>query len=152
MNQSRATRDKKDSLRSRSIDWLFPAESRQFYGQRWLNILLRSVHLLGVAGVGGGFLLGVEDSRWMVFWILTLTTGVALSLLYVWSNALWLFQLKGVAIITKLLCLTTAIALPAWRAELFSVAVIISAVIAHAPAKVRGYLILMRHRQGEMRC
>jgi len=81
MNQSRATRDKKDSLRSRSIDWLFPAESRQFYGQRWLNILLRSVHLLGVAGVGGGFLLGVEDSRWMVFWILTLTTGVALSLL-----------------------------------------------------------------------
>lgn len=54
MNQSRATRDKKDSLRSRSIDWLFPAESRQFYGQRWLNILLRSVHLLGVAGVGGG--------------------------------------------------------------------------------------------------
>ena len=55
MNQSRATRDKKDSLRSRSIDWLFPAESRQFYGQRWLNILLRSVHLLGVAGVGGGY-------------------------------------------------------------------------------------------------
>ncbi|HHJ20373.1 MAG TPA: hypothetical protein ENJ84_11220 [Gammaproteobacteria bacterium] len=144
--------DEKVSTHRHWENRLFPRKSRQFMGQRWLNIILRSLHLVGIAGVSGGFLFTLEIAQWKIFWLLALVTGITLSLIYLWSNALWLFQLKGVAIITKLVLLGIAFVQPAWRAELFVVIILISAIIAHAPGKVRGYLLFMRHRQDDMKC
>lgn len=138
-NQQGAEPDILDGFASRAVRVLFPACPRMFPGQRWLNIGLRSAHIIGVAGISGGFLFGLEEMRWMPFWYLTLATGVVLSLLYVWSSAAWLFQLKGLAIVIKLLLLGAAISLPTWRAELFMLIILISGLIAHAPGWVRGY-------------
>ena len=121
---------------------LFPATARIFPGMRWLNIGLRSVHLVGVAGIGGGFLFMLDEAQWLPFWHLTLVTGILLSLLYIWENAIWLLQLKGLVIITKLLLLGVALMLPDWRAELFIMVIVISGLIAHAPGSVRGYQFL----------
>lgn len=119
---------------------LFPVKPRLFPGQRWLNIILRSLHLIGVAGIAGGFLFVLEEARWLTFWHLTLATGVMLSLLYIWSSAIWLLQLKGIAIILKLLLLALAFRLPEWRSELFIAVIAISGFIAHAPGVIRGYI------------
>ena len=118
---------------------IIPDEPRYFPGQRWLNILLRSLHLVGIAGIGAGFLFAQEPSQWQTFWQLTLLSGTALVLIYLWSTALWLIQLKGLAILLKLLLLWLAMANPELRGFLFVAIVMISGVIAHAPSRVRGY-------------
>lgn len=123
------------------FDWLFPHQPRNFAGQRWLNIVLRALHLVGVSGIGGGFLFGLDETLWSPYWYITLGSGIALSLLYLWSDGRWLFQLKGVVILFKLLLLAVAVAIPVLRAELFLLVVVLSAVIAHAPGRVRGFSV-----------
>lgn len=118
---------------------LIAIEPRTFPGQRWANILLRSLHLVGVAGVGAGFLQGAPENQWLAFWYLAVGSGVALMLLYVWSSITWLFQAKGLVIVAKLGLLGLAGLYPAWGAELFVAIIVFSSVIAHAPGAVRGY-------------
>lgn len=142
-------RNQQDNFRTLAAGMLFPANPRYFRGERWLNIGLRSAHLIGVAGISGGFLFALEEMHWMPFWYLTLATGVILSLLYIWSSAAWLFQLKGLAIVVKVLLLGVAMTLPAWRAELFMLIILISGLIAHAPGWVRGYRPEMRNKKIE---
>ena len=122
-------------------NWFFPAQARYFPGQRGLNILLRAAHLVGVAGIGGGFLFGLDEALWWPWWWLTLSSGVLLSLIYLYSNGRWVFQLKGQVILLKLALLALAFGLPAWRAELFVLVIGLSALIAHAPGAVRGYTL-----------
>ena len=116
---------------------LAPSQPRHFPGQRWLNILLRSLHLVGLAGIAGFFLFGASAPD--VYWQLTLLSGVLLLMIYVWSSALWLLQLKGQVILFKLILLGLAMRYPAWRAELFIAILVLSGVIAHAPGSVRGW-------------
>jgi hypothetical protein len=117
---------------------LFPDEARTFTGERWVDIGLRCAHLVGVAGIGGGFLLTLEQDRRLTFWHLTLVSGVLLSLLYLWSSAAWLLQRKGLAIMFKLVLLALALGLPTWRGSLFIAVIVLSGLIAHAPGRVRG--------------
>ena len=119
------------------IQILFPSEARWFRGERWVNIGLRCTHLVGVAGIGGGILFDLPAETWSSYWQLTLASGVVLSMLYIWSSAIWLFELKGQAILLKVILLAAALAFPAVRGELFVVIVVISGLIAHAPARVR---------------
>ncbi|SCZ67515.1 hypothetical protein [Thiohalomonas denitrificans] len=121
---------------------LIPAVPRQFPGERWINIALRCLHLVGIAGISGGFLFTLAEAQWLPFWYLTLSSGVALSLLYVWSTALWLVQLKGIAILLKVALLAAATLFPEWRAGLFVSIILISGLIAHAPGAVRGYRLI----------
>jgi hypothetical protein len=108
-----------------------------FTGQRWVNIGLRCVHLIGVAGIGGGFLFGLDAQLWVSYWYVTLATGVALSLIYIWSTAVWLFELKGLAVVLKILLLALALAIPGLRGASFIAIIVLSGLIAHAPARVR---------------
>lgn len=124
----------------------FPAKQRQFIGKRWLNIFLRSFHLVGIAGIGGGFIFGLEEVQWLPFLYLAVLAGGLLSLLYIWSDAIWLFQLRGLVIITKIFLLSLTLIFPDWRAELFISIIIISSLIAHAPGSVRGYQIITLKR------
>ena len=117
---------------------LFPAKSRWFYGKRWLNIILRTLHLIGIAGVGGAYLYHAATDVWMPYMVLTLISGSIMVLLEVWTNGIWLLQLRGLATMLKLaiLALTFLVGLKAYI--LFSV-IIISGIMAHAPANVRYY-------------
>jgi hypothetical protein len=119
------------------ISLLFPHEARVFPGQRWVNISLRCAHLVGVAGIAGGFLFGLEPEAWASYWHLTLASGIALSLIYVWSTAAWLFELKGLTIILKTMLLALALAVPSLKGEVFIAIIVMSGLIAHAPARVR---------------
>lgn len=117
--------------------WLFPATSRSFTGQRWVNIALRTAHLLGVSGIGGGFLLGADPALWRPWLWLVIATGGAMVALQLWQNAVWLIQIRGIATLAKLLLLALM-----FRAEdvaplLFVAIIIISAVVSHAPGSVR---------------
>ena len=118
---------------------LFPEESRYFPGQRWFNIGLRTLHLLGIAGLGGGFLYPGLESDWLGYLYLTTFSGIGLTLISIWSNGIWLLQLRGQAILLKVLLLSLIPLWPELRLLLFVLVIVISGVISHAPAKVRYY-------------
>ncbi len=123
------------SLRPR---WL-PPPPRFLPGQRWMNIALRGLHLVGIAGLAGGFLFGLPEAQWAAYAYLAIATGILLSTLYLWTDARWLAKLKGQAILAKLVLLALALAHPAWRPEAFVLVILLSAFFAHAPDRVRSY-------------
>ena len=125
---------------------LFPSESRLFPGQRWINIGLRTLHLIGIAGVGGGYFYPAADQSWLDFLYLTLISGLMLMLLSIWSNGIWLVQLRGQAILLKLLLLVLIPFWPEQQAALMVVVIVISGLISHAPGDVRYYSLFHGRR------
>lgn len=121
---------------------LFPPSPRRFPGQRWLNVALRSVHLCAVAGLGAGFLHGLPAAAWHPWLWAALMSGSALVALFVWTDGRWLAQPPGLAVGAKLGLLAIALHRPDAGAALFLAVVAISAVFAHAPARVRHRVLL----------
>ena len=120
------------------LDYVFPDVDRTFSGLRWINIILRTIHLIGVAGVGGGFLYSSQQENWMPYLGLAVTSGIMMMCLSIWSNGMWLLQLRGVAMIVKLLLLALSL-ISGVEASVIIVVIAISGIIAHAPGKVRYY-------------
>lgn len=118
------------------LDIVFPDADRTFPGQRWVNIMLRTTHLVGITGVGGGFLYHSPQENWMPYLGLTVVSGVMMMGLSIWVSGMWLLQLRGVAVIVKLLFLGFAM-IRGLEASIIIIVIIISGVIAHAPGKVR---------------
>ena len=113
-------------------------QPRFFPGQRWLNIGLRSLHILGVVGMGAGFLTHQSpDDSFRLYLILTLATGLGMTLIDAWSNRQWLAQLSGQTVLLKLLLLGLIPLWPTAREALFILVILISAVVSHAPARIR---------------
>ncbi len=113
--------------------------------KRWSKISLRTLHLLSVAGVGGGILFGLEKDLWLNYWWLALASGALMMLMDCISNPVWLVQIRGISIILKLIFLTLIGFHPDWDQFLLIVIIVISAVISHAPGKLR-YYSLYHHR------
>ena len=109
--------------------------------KRWSKISLRTLHLIAVAGVGGGILLGIDKSQWLNYWWLALGSGFLMMLMDMISNRVWIVQVRGLTVLLKLILLVFLGSYPAWDKLLLLVVIIISAVISHAPSKLRYYSI-----------
>lgn len=125
---------------------LFPAESRNFPVNRWTRISLRTLHLIGTAGVGGGFLYQSPKESWLPYLILTVASGFAFMLLELWTNAVWIIQIRGVAILIKLLLLSCLHFCQGYAAWALVISIVISGLISHAPANVRYFSVLHGRR------
>ncbi len=112
--------------------------------KRWTKISLRTLHLLSVAGVGGGILFGLEKSLWLNYWWLAMGTGILMMLIDVISNPVWLVQIRGVTVFVKLALLVMMVMFPAWDSTLLVMIIIMSSVISHAPGKLRYYSVYHR--------
>ena len=112
--------------------------------KRWTKISLRTLHLLAVAGVGGGILFSLEKDLWLNYWWLALASGALMMLIDIVSNPVWLVQLRGLVIFFKLFLLTLLGSQPHLDSQLLLVIIIISAVISHAPGKLRYYSVYHR--------
>jgi hypothetical protein len=113
--------------------------------KRWSKISLRTLHLLAVAGAGGGILFGLEKQLWINYWWLAIASGALMMLIDIVANPVWIVQVRGLVIIVKLILLAMLGRYPAWDSFLLAVIIIMSAVISHAPGKVRYYSFF--HRQ-----
>jgi hypothetical protein len=118
---------------------LFPDPPRGFPGRRWANITLRTLHLIGVAGMGGGWLYGADPEAWRPYLWLVLASGGVMVLLELTATCLWLLQLRGLAVVAKLLLLAAAARWPEATPWLLVGVIVLSSVFAHAPADVRYY-------------
>lgn len=107
--------------------------------KRWTKISLRTLHLLSVAGVGGGILFGLDKNLWFSYWWLALVSGVLMMLIDIISNPVWLVQVRGLVIFVKLFLLVwlgNNATLDVW---LLAAIIIISSVVSHAPGNLRYY-------------
>ncbi len=129
-----------------SSSLLFPKSSRQFPGQRWINISLRTLHLIGLSGTGAGFLSNNPQINWKAFLLLTIISGTSMMLISIWSNGIWLLQLRGQTILLKLALLSLILLQPKYHAELFILVIILSGLISHAPGNTRYYSIFYGRR------
>jgi hypothetical protein len=126
------------------LTWLFPKQKRDFTAKRYLSISLRTLHLFGIAGFAGFFLFDLPEALWRPYAILALTTGSLMMLVELYVDAIWLIQLRGLAVITKIFLLLLAMNAPQLTTTLFCLIVLISGYFSHAPGKVRYYSPLLR--------
>lgn len=110
-------------------------QRRDFPGRRWLTIVLRSLHLVGVVLVGAALLGGGGDRQ--VAAMLMLATGVTLYGLDLWANSAHFGELAGVFILVKLLLVLAMVLYPASAAVLFWLLILASSVVSHAPGNFR---------------
>lgn len=125
--------------------WLFPQEKRDIPAKRWLGISLRTLHLFGMAGLAGAYLFQQPESSWYPYLLLTVITGLLMAAMEVYSDGIWLVQLRGTAIVFKLMLLSTVL----WwfeqpNAYIYFSVIVISGVVSHAPGKLRYYSIWHR--------
>lgn len=122
-----------------------------FTGKREIKLALRSGHLVFIAIITGGAFFGEPPAHLHGYWIGALVTGLALMLIDSLSNLIWFVQIRGIIILTKLLCLALALLKPEWSTPILLAVVFISGVIAHAPSKWRyhsvyhGYIIQSKY-------
>lgn len=126
------------------MSWIFPESKRSLPGKRWLNITMRSFHLVGLLGVGGGVVFGLPLAEWQLFFWLMLVTGAIMILTELWTSGIWLVQLRGLATLTKLLLLLL-IPFTHFDVLVLVIVVLLSSFFAHAPASIRYYSVW--HRQ-----
>ena len=112
--------------------------------KRWTKISLRTLHLLAVAGVGGGILFGLEKDLWINYWWLALVSGVFMMVIDITSNPVWMVQVRGLVIYLKLVLLAFIGSNPPIDGLLLAVIIVVSGIISHAPSQLRYYSVYHR--------
>lgn len=112
---------------------------RDFPGQRWVRISVRTWHLLSMAFLLGGFGYGIPlPDLTLALWN-TFASGLVFSSMELYATGIWLFQLKGQAVLIKLLLLGFVLASPKNALGFMIVAVIIGGISSHMPGRYRYY-------------
>ncbi|BDM63303.1 hypothetical protein NFHSH190041_07550 [Shewanella sp. NFH-SH190041] len=121
---------------------------RRYWAQRLGKTALRAIHILGIAGSGGGILLHVPFPQWQSYWVMAMCTGTIMMLWEIVKDWRWLIQLKGVLTLVKLLLLVLFIPLPDYQPELFVIILLLSVLVTHGPSGLRHYSVVHRRRLG----
>jgi hypothetical protein len=111
------------------------APRRSIPGGRWLSVVLRAAHLLGVIWLGAavhGAPLAAQGIG-----IYVLVTGVALFVLDLFTYPQHLREVAGLAVFVKLALVVGIVAVEPARLPLFWTVVVWSAIFSHAPANFR---------------
>lgn len=110
------------------------ANIRNIPGKRWLNVGLRTIHLIGLILLGHA-LLGQSSPHDAA--LIVLFSGFGMFLLDTWSKPTQLLEPCGFGVIVKLALVAMIAVHPDWAATGFWVILILSTVLAHAPARIR---------------
>jgi len=118
---------------------LFPKPKRDFPAQRWVRISVRTWHLLSMGYLLGGAGLGVPLVELHFGLWGTLASGLVFVALELYASGVWLLQLKGQAVILKLLLLGAAMTATGSPLPYLIAAVIIGGISSHMPGRYRYY-------------
>jgi hypothetical protein len=107
---------------------------------RWINVILRGLHLVAVILLGAGLLGAPLDAGQAA--IAVATTGFAMFGLDLWRKPQHLREAAGLAVLGKLVLVGWMAIDASARPVLFWLIVAGSAISAHAPARFRHAIIL----------
>ena len=134
--------------RSLLLRVLFPEEERRFPGERQLRALLRTAHIVAMAVLVGGHF--YDAPRQALLWPLALSvgTGFLFMLLELHGSFDWLFQVRGLITIAKIVLVLLIPTFWDHRMWLLLPAVAIASLSSHMSSGFRYYSILSR-KEGE---
>jgi uncharacterized membrane protein len=110
--------------------------------RRLSKVIVRTIHLVGIAGFFGNAMMGNVDS---IYVTLTIVTGIVLTLMEASSGWVWFVQLRGVFMYLKLLLLLLIHFEPASAIPCLIAVIALSGFISHAPSWIRYFSL--RHWQ-----
>ena len=102
--------------------------------RRLSKVLVRSIHLVGIAGAFGSAMMGTSESAYIT---LALLSGVALTLMEAYGGWIWFVQLRGVAVYLKLLLLLFMHLHPEASIPVLIAVIVLSGFFSHAPSWIR---------------
>jgi len=129
--------------------WQRWEQPRPLPGVRPLRTTLRTAHLIAFGTLYGGHVYGLPAERLWPALLATVGTGGALTGLEVYRLPLWLFQLRGVATLMKIVLVAAVAVCWPCRVWLLTAAIIIGGVASHMPGRYRYYSIIHRRVIGE---
>jgi hypothetical protein len=112
------------------------ADFRDFFGRRWLIVLLRAALLVGLVGTGAILIAGLPFAGQTPF-VTLLVSGLAMMAIDLWVAPARFSEVAGLAILLKLALLLCLAYATSARMLIFWGVLVFSAIIAHAPASVR---------------
>ena len=123
------------------MHWMI-AKKRTFPGKRWFSIMLRCIHLAGICGLAGAYLFALPEAEWYAYLLLTIVSGFLMMLKEIYSDGIWLLQLRGQVIFLKIAMLGGGVIFLAEPNQLiFLIVIVLSGIVAHAPGKLRYYSV-----------
>jgi len=124
--------------------WLAPDAPRRVPHARAWNVGLRTLHLMAFGILLGGHFWGVQADLLYPSLAITVASGAALMGLEIYQNAQWLFLVKGLAVLAKLVLLLLVPFFWEARVPILFAVVALSSIGAHMPARFRHYSVLHR--------
>lgn len=106
--------------------------------KRLLKVIIRTLHLVGVAGTFGNAMMGVSTSAYIT---LAIYSGIVLVAMDASSSLIWFVQLRAVAVYIKLLLLFVLHLYPDYSIGCLIAVIVISGFMSHAPSWIRYYSI-----------
>ena len=110
--------------------------------RRLVKVIVRTIHLVGIAGLFGNAMTGNYES---VYLVLAIVSGVLLTVMEAWSGTIWFVQLRGVALYFKLLLLLPVHFYPNAAVPWMIAVIAVSGFMSHAPSWIRYFSV--RHLQ-----
>lgn len=113
------------------------ARRRDFPGRRWIIVMLRTLHLVAVIGLGA-LLLGAPAHPAWPFGLVAgaaLGTGLTMLVLDMLADRHHLRSVAGLSVLVKIVLVAALAAYP--EPWLFWTIAVLSAVVSHAPASFR---------------
>lgn len=102
-----------------------------------MSVSLRALHLVTFGVLVGGHVFDVEPSRLIAFLVATVASGFGLVALELASTFDWLRTVRGLAVVAKLLLLSTIPFFWEHRVAILVAAIVFAAVTSHMPGRYR---------------
>lgn len=106
--------------------------------RRLTKVIVRTIHLIGVAGMFGHAMMGESGSTYIT---LAIVSGIALALMEAYSGWIWFVQLRGVSLYIKLLLLIFMHIYPDSAIPCLITIIAISGFFSHAPSWIRYFSV-----------
>ena len=107
--------------------------------KRLSKVIVRTIHLVGIAGVFGNAMTHSPES---VYLVVAVISGIVLTIMEAYPGWVWFVQLRGIAVYIKLLFLLLMHLYPEASIPCLIVVIMISGLMSHAPSWIR-YFSLM---------
>jgi len=102
--------------------------------KRLFKVIVRSIHLVGMAGVFGNALMQTSGP---VYLSIAVASGIILVMMEASSGLIWFVQLRGVSLYLKLLLLLLMHLKPEITIPCLIAVIVISGFMSHAPSWIR---------------
>lgn len=112
--------------------------------RRIVDIAFRTAHIISASILFGGHFFKTPEEQLLPFLVITVLTGAALILSSCHFDRYWANRASGAAIILKLAVLSLALVWKEYLVLILMSAMLIGAIVSHAPSWFRNYMLIAR--------